>query len=68
MNAKMPKGFSCTTCDKWHEFGFYVAAHWTLPLTHTCDVCGAKHRVLEGKAKLVKRGKKSTADTGEKHG
>lgn len=49
--AKDPDGFICE-CGKFHPFCGYVAAHWDLPLTHTCDECGAMHDVLRGVAEL----------------
>jgi len=54
-----PKGFDCTTCKTHHEFGTYVAAHWTVRLTHTCSTCGAVHDVFQGRAVQTKRGKTS---------
>jgi len=54
----MEKGFTCE-CGKFHEFGVWVAAHWDMPLVHTCDSCGAKHNVLRGMVSLKKKRKRS---------
>lgn len=44
----LPTGFDCSQCNKRHEFGPYVAAHWDMMLIHTCDGCGALHHVRQG--------------------
>jgi hypothetical protein len=49
-------GFYCTGCKKPSYFGAYVAAHWDMPLIHTCD-CGAKHDVLQGTATRIQGNK-----------
>lgn len=49
-----PSGFVCE-CGKFHKFGMYVAAHWDLELTHTCDECGRQHRIVCGTATLKQR-------------
>lgn len=59
--AKRLKGFKCLTCGKRHAFGGYVMAHWDLPLTHTCDGCGAVHEVRAGNVKQVSKGRKRDA-------
>ena len=41
------RGFNCSRCGKWHKFGGYVAAHWDLSLTHTCE-CGQRHSLQSG--------------------
>lgn len=51
------KGYNCKTCGERHDFPAYVYAHWGEMLTHECDKCGAKHRILSGRATQVKRGK-----------
>lgn len=43
----LPESFTCTGCNKVHELGAWVCAHWYETITHTCD-CGAKHDLLEG--------------------
>ena len=49
----MLKGFTCE-CGEFHEFGVWVAAHWSLSLVHTCDKCGRKHNVCRGLVTLKK--------------
>jgi hypothetical protein len=51
------KGFNCTTCKTYHHFGAYVAAHWDMLLIHTCNVCSAKHNVVNGTVSQTKKGK-----------
>lgn len=63
LDAPMPKGFECE-CGTFHPFGFYVAAHWTELLIHTCEECGAKHAVINGIAKLKKKGKPKGSPSG----
>ena len=57
----MEKGFNCTQCKKWHDFGGYVAAHYEIMLTHTCD-CGAKHWVQKGKTGLLETKEEAAKD------
>lgn len=45
MIKDIPKGFNCSACGKYHEFGVYVVAHFREELIHTCE-CGAKHSVI----------------------
>lgn len=54
---KFARGFNCKNpeCRKWHEFGAYVAAHWTALLVHTCDGCGWEHEVCSGRVKVGKK-------------
>ena len=47
------KGFECSGCDKREEFGFYVVAHWSDCLVHTCSTCGTKHNVLRGRVTVA---------------
>jgi transcription elongation factor Elf1 len=53
----LPKGFACETCNKWHDYGMYVYAHWTDILRHQCDNCGAEHSIVKGQAWLKKKGR-----------
>jgi hypothetical protein len=53
---KIPKDFTCE-CGKVHPFGFYVAAHADIKLTHTCDNCGAQHSILGYCVRLKKKGR-----------
>ena len=55
--SEIAKGYFCKTCDKWHEFSAYVYAHSFVRLMHKCDDCGAEHKILNCKAKQIKRGK-----------
>jgi hypothetical protein len=57
---EIPKGFTCE-CGEFHEFGFYIAAHSTVRLTHTCVECGAKHGILDYRVALIKKGRKRRA-------
>lgn len=50
---KERSGFNCTGCQKHHEFGVYVAAHWDEELIHTCE-CGSQHTVRRGTASPLK--------------
>lgn len=52
----MPTGYKCSTCGKDHKYPAYVYAHWHEPLTHECE-CGAKHEIVQGKARQVRKGK-----------
>ncbi len=53
---EIPKDFACE-CGQKHEFGFYVAAHSDILLTHTCDKCGAQHYIRNYNVGLKKKGK-----------
>ena len=55
--ANPPKGFTCSKCGTYHDFALYVYAHWHDDLIHNCE-CGAKHRILMGKATHLRGGKK----------
>lgn len=46
---KIPKGYTCSACEKFNKFSGYVYAHWDIDLTHECS-CGAKYIILHGKA------------------
>lgn len=61
LDESMPKGWTCG-CGTFHEFGVYVAAHWSDRLKHTCDRCGATHDVQRGVIKLLKKGREVKAD------
>lgn len=54
--SKRNDSFNCTTCQKRHLFGVYVAAHADEELMHTCDACGAVHSVLQYAVTLEKPG------------
>ena len=43
-----PGGSWACECGEVHILGAYVAAHWDVPLEHTCSVCGCKRQVLSG--------------------
>lgn len=45
MSEKLPKGYECKACGKFHRFGAWVYAHTHVNLTHTCD-CGQKHTII----------------------
>ena len=51
-----PTGFNCKTCDTFHPFGGYMAAHWREELSHTCDTCGARHSVRRGRVRQIEKG------------
>lgn len=55
---QVPDGFTCSTCDTFHEFSAYVYAHTHVELTHTCDQCGAQHSILNLVATQTKKGQK----------
>jgi len=57
---KIPESFTCE-CGKVHPFGFYVAAHADVLLTHTCDGCGRKHNILRYHVSLVEKRKQRKA-------
>jgi hypothetical protein len=43
-------------CGKEHELsGAYLAAHWTIPLIHTCDKCKRVHEVMAGRITLIQK-------------
>ena len=50
---KIAQGFTCE-CGKFHEFGFYVAAHSDIELLHTCPECKKQHIVIGMQAFSVK--------------
>ncbi len=56
-NKETPKSWTCE-CGKVHEFGVWVAAHWTERLTHMCEICGAEHEVHRGIVTLKMAGKR----------
>lgn len=47
------KGFDCE-CGEHHTYPPYVFAHYDEPLLHTCEKCGRRHTILQGRARLVK--------------
>jgi transcription elongation factor Elf1 len=55
---ELSKGFNCSWCGKYHEFALYVFSHWRDLLVHTCDACGAVHKIVCGQAWRKKQGKK----------
>lgn len=61
--SEIAKGFKCKSCGTFHEFGFYVHAHWKELLTHTCNKCGARHSVCRGRVCLMQQGTKQTTAT-----
>lgn len=52
----IPKSFSCTQCQREHEFGYYVAAHSNESLLHTCEY-GAQHEMRHYRVRFVKKQK-----------
>jgi hypothetical protein len=44
-----PKGYTCQSCGRFHEFGVYVQVRWNEKLKHRCE-CGARYEVMRGKA------------------
>lgn len=42
-------------CGKKHEIGVYALAHWSIPLIHTCETCGATHILQNGWLKLEEK-------------
>jgi hypothetical protein len=57
---EIPKDFTCE-CGEVHPFGFYVAAHADILLTHTCEKCRAQHYIKRYHVWLKKKGKKRLA-------
>ena len=57
MSKPPPKGYSCGTCTKWHDFPLYVYAHSRDVLKHECDNCGARHNIVMMYATQTKKGK-----------
>jgi hypothetical protein len=50
-------GYTCK-CGKFHEAGFWGAAHWMETLYHTCD-CGRYNQTLRGRLLSSKKPKKA---------
>lgn len=46
-------------CGKVHELGVYVAAHWDIKLTHTCE-CGIERTLESGFLTFVGKKKKGS--------
>lgn len=49
----MPLGFVCV-CGDAVEFGTYVFAHFRIDLSYTCEKCGRKFIIRNGRAILKK--------------
>lgn len=49
---KLAKGFRCE-CGAWEEYPAWLFAHWDDRVNHTCDVCGRKHVLFRGEARLI---------------
>ncbi len=42
-------GYTCGTCNTYHEYPFYVYAHHEETLIHTCG-CGSRYSICSGVA------------------
>ena len=61
MSRETPKGHNCETCGVFHDWPGYVYAHTREVITHTCDVCGAKTKIVMCHARQSKKGKTTKA-------
>lgn len=51
-DQELPTSYKCV-CGEEHKFPAYVFAHWDEELAHTCGKCGARHRIVQGKATQI---------------
>lgn len=58
-----PNGGVTCKCGHTMPFGVYVAAHWDVELTCTCEICKTKYLVQSGEYHEVGRCKKKPAKT-----
>ena len=50
-STETPRGFTCRACKHFNRISLWVYAHWPIPVTGECELCGKKYIFKNGKCR-----------------